>query len=98
MTKYKLQNKRWLDIFLVHMRSLLKNHLGCYWQLNELSSGTVVDWMHIGNLDDSIMVFEEFFGNLDLLLKVSNTINHPSVLMTHIFIDDMMRSYWLQLL
>jgi hypothetical protein len=49
--------------------------------------------MHIGNLDDSIMVFEEFFGNLDLLLKVSNTINHPSVLMTHIFIDDMMRSY-----
>jgi len=57
MTKYKLQNRRWLDIFLVHTRSLLKNHLLCYWQLNELSPGTIVDWMHIENLDDNMVVF-----------------------------------------
>jgi hypothetical protein len=53
-----------------------------------------VDWAHKGNLDDCTMVFGRvFFGHLELVLKVSNTIYHLSVLMTYIYIGNMMGSY-----
>jgi hypothetical protein len=63
--------------------------------IKESNFGIYVDWMHKRNLDDNTMVSERvfFFYHLKLVLKVSSTIDHLSVLMAYIYIGDMMRSY-----
>jgi hypothetical protein len=40
-----------------------------------------------------LFFFLEFFGHLDLVLKVSSTVEHLLVLTTHICRGDLMRSY-----
>jgi hypothetical protein len=45
----------------------------------------------IGDTKDILIIVQ--FGNLDLVLKVSSTVDHLPMLMGHICMGDMMRSY-----
>jgi len=80
--KYKISyDKAWvaskmcLRISLVHMRSHLKKNIKVVGN-KRIKSRMVVDYKHKGNLNDSTIVSERFFGHLNYVLKVTNTISH----------------------
>ena len=69
MTKHELQNKRSMSIFFRSYKDYFKNLLGLLSIIKESSPKTIIDWIYIKKVWNSIVVFGRVFWSFEYCIE-----------------------------